>query len=395
MKMTLTVTMVLVLVAGTVWYFQGRQPGDRRGSPNRSKPPVVVAVARIGRGDVRDLGRYTGGLFPDSQFVVAPRIAGRLEELTVGLGDTVTRNQLVARIADDEYRLQVEQEDAAVGVARANLAEAEANLILAQSDFDRTKSLGGKKVVSRSRLEEVQAKLQGASAKKQVAQSVLSQKQAAAKAARIKLSYTRLHASWTGGSDSRVVGQKFVDEGSLLAVGTSLVSIMDLNPIIGVINVIERDFVRIEPGQQVKVTADALPDMEFSGLVRRIAPYVDEGSRQGRVELEIANPELILKPGMFIRAEMTFDHRPNVPIIPAGSLVIRGDRSGVFVARSREGSTVAEFVPIKPGLTEGDLLEVVEPEITDPIIVLGHRLLADGAQIRIVGPQVENGRKQP
>jgi len=367
--------------------FQRASASNPAFAPRRQA--VAVELGQVRTGLIRDLGHYTGSLQASSQFVIAPRITGRLKHLLVNIGDKVERDQVVVQIVDEEYRLQVEQARAALEVAKASLAEAVSNFNFSRKELDRATALGGKKIYSQAELDVAESRFQAAEAKKKVAQAVVAEKEAALSEAQVRLSYTQIKASWRGGSDVRVVGERFVDEGAMLAANAPIATILELNPLLGVINVIERDYPRLSLGQEALVTADALPDQTFKGRVIRLAPLITETSRQARVELEIPNKEWLLKPGMFIRAEIEFARHKAATLVPQAALAKRAEKRGVFLA-DQDGLKVS-FVPLKLGLVEGESVEVLEPALSGRVVVVGHHLLEDGSAI-VLPNQRPNGQ---
>jgi RND family efflux transporter MFP subunit len=127
------------------------------------------------------------------------------------------------------------------------------------------------------------------------------------------------------------MGERFVDEGSMLAPNTPIVSILDIGTLIAVINVIERDYPKIRLGLPALINTDAFPGQTFSGKVVRIAPLLMEKAREARVEIEIPNERMLLKPGMFVRVQMEFELHENATVIPLAALVKRDGNPGVFM----------------------------------------------------------------
>ncbi|HHN46512.1 MAG TPA: HlyD family efflux transporter periplasmic adaptor subunit, partial [Planctomycetes bacterium] len=164
---------------------------------------------------------------------------------------------------------------------------------------------------------------------------------------------------------------------------------LELDPITAVVNVVEKDYGRISPGLKAKVTTSAVRDRSFDATVSRVAPLLSETSRQARVEMEIANTGLVLKPGMFVVAAVGFDVHEGVSVIPVSALARRNGAQGVFVADLKDMK--ARFVPVKLGITEGDAVEVREPKLDGPVVTLGHHLLEDGTGIII--PEAAGGGK--
>lgn len=345
----------------------------------RRNTAVAVEVVPVKKAPIREIGNYAGSLYPLSEFVLAPKIAGRLEKIFVDIGDTVKGGQLVAVLDDDEYRQEVSQVQAELEVARANLQERKNTLENAKREQERTIALWKKKIASESELDAADSETKIQKAKLRVAIAQVSQKEAALKMANVRLSYTRIKVAENKSSETRVVGERFVDEGAMMAPNKPIVSILDIGKLIAVIYVIERDYPKIQPELEAVVSTDAYPGRTFAGKVIRIAPVLKEKSREARVEIEIPNEQGLLKPGMFVRVQIQFGQRENATVVPAAALVKRNGTQGVFLADVQEKK--ARFVPVTIGIVNGTRAEVLDPPISGAVVTLGHHLLEDGAAI--------------
>jgi RND family efflux transporter MFP subunit len=341
---------------------------------------VAVEIAPIEKGAIRDAAQFSGTLIPKSQFTIAPKISGRLNQLLVDIGDPIRRGELVAVLEDEEYQQQVIQAEADLRVARANLEEAKSSLEMAKKDLERARTLHQKGIQSDSQLDAVVAQYDAQEAKYKVAVAQLANKEAALETARVRLSYTRIKASWEKGSETRYVGERFVDAGAMLSPNTPILSIIDLQPITAVIHVTDRDYFRLQAEQKATITSSAFPGKTFLGRVIRIAPLLKETSRQARVEIEIQNPEGLLKPGMFITTTIEFSRREETTIVPFSALVNRNGQQGVFLADIEKKK--AHFQPVQIGIVEGERAEILKPAvISGYVVTLGQHLLEDGVGI--------------
>jgi len=375
------VIVVCVLLGGLLVFRvvqKSRISGNASGS-RRAAAAVAVEVTPVKRSAIRDIGRFSGSLLPRSQFIVAPKISGRLEKLLVNIGDRVGAGQLIAVLDDEEYKQQVEQSRAELDVARASLEESVSNLQVSRREFERAQALRHKKIASESELDGARALYSAQAAKNKLAQAQVAQKEAALKAAQVRLSYTEIRVSWEGENEYRVVGERFVDEGAMLAANSPIVSILDDSVLTAVINVIERDYPSVRPGQEAIVETDAFAGISFSGKIARMAPLLKEESRQARVEIEVPNEARRLKPGMFVRVQIEFSRRDDATVVPQVALVRRNGAQGVFLADTEQMR--ARFVPVALGIIEGELAEVVQPPLTGSVVTLGHHLLEDGSSI--------------
>jgi RND family efflux transporter MFP subunit len=376
------VTAVVVLgIVGVFGWAVARRLGQGGGQQGRRGGAATVAVesAAVRTATIRDVGTFTGSLEPKSQFVVSAKVSGRLKRLLVDVGDPVRRGQVIATLDEEEYVQQVRQAQAELQVAQAHVADCLSALSVAQREYERTLELREKNIASDSELDAAEAAYKACGAKKEVALAQVAHRKAALKAAGIRLSYATVRASWESGDATRVVGERYVDEGALLAVNDPIVSVLEENPLTAVIYVIERDYPMVKVAQPVTLRTDAYPGRTFSGEIARIAPLLRESSRQGRVEVEVPNPGMLLKAGMFIRAEIEFSVHQKATVVPTGALVKRNGAEGVFVVD--EAARKARFVPVTVGITQGGLAEVTAPPLSGRVVTMGQHLLEDGARI--------------
>ena len=139
----LTLTVILIGAAlGLGWVIFGRlQGGADSDKGDNALRPVPVEVAEVQRGPIALQRTFSGELEARSEFVVAPKVSGRVERVIVNIADTVKRGQVVAELDNDEYVQAVAQAQADLEVARANLSEAKRALEIANREFKRTESL--------------------------------------------------------------------------------------------------------------------------------------------------------------------------------------------------------------------------------------------------------------
>lgn len=324
---------------------------------------------------------FSGTIDPQAQFTVAPKVSGRIQSLYVDVSDRVTRGQIVARLEDAEFRHAVAEAEARLAVADANQTEAESRLVIARREMDRTKTLHERGIASDSVLDSVQAEFLASQAAVKVAEATLQREEAALAAARIRLGYTRIEANWERGDDDRTVAERYVDEGDTVAANTPLFAIVELDPVIAVIQVTEKDYPRIAISQQAGLQSDAFPEKVFTGTVTRIAPIFRETSRQAKVEVTVPNSEHLLKPGMFIRCTLELERVENAISVPEMAITRRSNQTGIFLVN--EDGTSVQWVEVIPGLKDGNQVQLVGTDVTGRVVTLGQQLIEDGSAIRI------------
>jgi multidrug efflux pump subunit AcrA (membrane-fusion protein) len=335
---------------------------DRAGSSKSGKASraVPVEVAQIQRGPIASQRTFSGELEALAEFVVAPKVSGRVERVIVDIADTVKRGQVVAELDNDEYVQAVAQAEADLLVARANLSEAKSALEIAKREFKRSESLLERGIVSGSDFDVASQNQLAKQAQLEVAAAQVTKAESSLKTANIRLGYTKVTAGWTGGDENRIVAERYVDEGQTVAANEPLLSIVE---------------------QLVSLTTDAYPGEQYTGRIDRIAPVFRKSTRQARIEMTIDNPQHRLKPGLFIRATVVLARVPEATIVPEQALTLRDDRSGVFIV-SEDGRSVA-WHEVKVGIREGNRVQVEGEGLSGLVVTLGQQLVNDGTPITV------------
>jgi RND family efflux transporter MFP subunit len=373
--------LLLVVVLGMSGYLWFR--GDKDAVADRTEGRVAgVEVAAVERRSLELERTFSGALEAESSFVVAPKVGGRIKRLAVDLADRVERGQAVAFLDDAEFAQAVKQAEAELAVAEANLAQARNALEISRRENQRIVTLRERGIASDSEYDVAEASLMEKEAQVKVAEAQVNRATAALESARIRFEYTRVTADWSEGDSERIVAERYVDEGETVSANVPLLLIVQLDPIVAVISITERDYGRLRPGQQARLTTDAFPGETFRGRIDRIAPVFRASSRQARIELTLANPEGRLKPGMFVRATITLDHVEEAIAVPEAALTKRGEVEGVFLVEA--GGERVTWLPVETGMRTRGWVELLSPSFSGRVVTLGQHLIDDGAAIRIV-----------
>lgn len=384
MKKLIVIVIILGLIGYGSWVaYQKIKASENPGVMRRAAMTVPVEIRPVAKDTIQDIGVFTGSLTPKSQFTVAPKVSGWLKELLVNVGDTVTRNQVIAVLDDAEYTQQVEQAKAELLVAKANAQNSVSELELAKREYDRVKALRDKQIASASELDGAEASFNSAKTRLDVSNAQVEQKESSLKASELKLSYTKVQAFWESDDPNaaRVVGERFVDVGTLLQANQPIVSILENDLLIAVIFVVEKDYSKIKINQSAIIDTDAFPGLTFTGKIVRVAPLLIESSRQARVEIEIPNPKQLLKPGMFVRTNLLFAAHENATLVPRAAVVKRNDTQGVFIVDTVQKKV--SFVPVTTGIVNNEVAEILKPELSGFVATLGNHMLEDGSAVTL------------
>lgn len=355
---------IVILLIGT--------PGGR--SSGSGRPPVAVEIDSIRTEPIREIREFTGTVFPEYQYIIAPKVAGRILEIRKRIGDWVAAGEVIARIDDAEYQQAVLEADASLRIAKATLAETRSQSALAKQELDRVRSLQEKGIASPSELDAALTNFDAQESRLKLAQAQVEQREAALQSSRIRLGYTVLSASEPG-----FVGERYVDEGSLLSPNTAVVKVIGIDDVIVRTTIIERDYGRIRVSQEATVEVDAFPGHPFTGRVARIAPMLQEASRMADMEIEVKNDSLLLKPGMFTRVYVVLSRKDTAVVVPSKAVVNHGGRKGLFVIDST--GTHVRFYEVQTGIIADERTEIVSPLPLGLVVTLGQHLLEDGSPV--------------
>ena len=326
-----------------------------------------------------------GNLIGAATVDVAPKVSGRLEAVTVRLGDPIRRGGLIARVEDEEILQQVKQAEAAFEVGRATIRQRDADLTFAKTNLERSQNLFAQELLSSQDIDDAKARHQAAVAQRDLARAQFAQADARLEELRITLANTEIRSPVDG-----FVGRRNLDPGAFVTSATPVVSVVDIAFVRLVVNLVEKDLSRVRPGVTAEVEVDAYPGETFDGTVARIAPILDPATRTAEMEIEIPNSDFRLKPGMYARVDLLVSERPDALVVPRNAVVSVDNRRGVFVVND-DGATV-RFQEVTTGIENQERAEIlsgVEDGMT--VVTIGAAGLIDGARIALAGAPTGSG----
>src|SRR5882762_9511762 len=239
----------------------GRQGGGARGG---GRGQLTVELAPVVHAAVNRELAVVGNLIGDQTVSVAPKTAGRLETISVKLGDRVTRGQRIAKIEDQEVLEQVKQAEAAFQVASATIRQREADLALAQTNAERSRNLFQRQLLPQQTLDDSEAKYQSAQAALDLARAQNTQSQSRLDELRFTQQNTVITSPVNG-----FVARRAADAGAFVSANAPIVDVVDITQVRLVVNVIEKDLRQIGAGNSARVEVDAFPGESFEGRIAR------------------------------------------------------------------------------------------------------------------------------
>src|SRR5262245_11502568 len=205
---------------------QGRPGGGRPGGgPGGGfRPPITVQMAEATKGDIDQSMTVVGNLIGEQTVDVVPRAGGRLVTVNVQLGDRVRRNQLLAKIEDFEIVEQVKQAEASLEVAKATIRQREADLKVAELNFERSKNLFGRQLLAKQALDDAESRFLAAQAQIDLSKAQAIQTSARLEELQINLANTRIISPVDG-----YVAKRNADAGAWVSQNAPVVSVVDIS----------------------------------------------------------------------------------------------------------------------------------------------------------------------
>lgn len=308
---------------------------DQAGEQQAAPPPAQVTVVTLDEKSISLTTELPGRAVAVRKAEVRPQISGIIQKRLFEEGAEVKAGEQLYQIDPARY-------DAALQTAKANLARAQANQASIDAQFKRYQNLIKEKAISQQQFDETQATYHQAKADVEVAQAAL-------KAAEIDLAYTRVRAPISGR-----IGISNITEGALVSAQQAniLATIYQLDPIYIDVAQPSRSLLNIrrqamagnisaKPGTEVQLTLEDGSQYEHVGELQFSEMNVNESTGTVVVRAVVPNPDHLLLPGMFVRANIAEATKPNAVLVPQ-----RG------VTRNRQGDATALVV------TEANTVEV-------------------------------------
>jgi RND family efflux transporter MFP subunit len=355
----------------------GRRGGGQGGFGGGSAGPLTVEVATAKRQSLAQQITVVGNLIGEATVSVVPRAAGRLESVSVKMGDRVSRGQKIAQIENQDILEQVKQAEAAQQVSQATIRQREADLQLAQTNAERSRNLYERQLLPKQTLDDTESRYQSAIAQLDLARAQSNQTKARIDELRINLGNTAIVSPVNG-----FVSKRSIDPGAFASQNAPVVDVVDISRVRLTASIVEKDLKQLQVGDPTRVEVDAYPGEVFTGRIARVSPVLDPSTRTAPIEIEIPNGDFRLKPGMYARVGITTNTKRDSLVVPANAVIDLGGRRGVFFPQNN----VAIFRAVQPGLEQGGVVEILTGvNEGDRVITTGASALRDGDRIVLNG----------
>src|SRR6266699_1754920 len=359
----------------------------KTGSSDTKSVPRQVKTVKVTETPIGETVTVNGTLAAYDQTTAGIKVPGRLQTITVDLGSVVRKGQNIAQLEQQDYKLRVQQAEAALAQARARLGlnpdgaddrvsseetgtvrQAKAVLDDARLKRDRASKLVQQGVIPHAEWDTVDSEYKVALSRYQDAveeirnrQGLLAQRRSELALAKQQLADTIVYAPLDG-----VVLTKKASVGEYLAAGAPVVYIVRINPLRLRVEVPEREAHNIRNGQSVRGSVEGDPN-SYLGYIKRLSPTIGEQNRVLAVEADVANNGR-LRPGAFVKAEIITNQSATAVTVPVNAIVTFAGIEKVIVVENGKaiekpvttGRRGSDWIEIKSGVNVGDTV-VMDP----------------------------------
>jgi RND family efflux transporter MFP subunit len=377
----------------------GYQGSAQQARPGENKAARQVKTARVEETPFGETVTANGTLAAFDQSTASVKVAGRLNAISVDLGSVVRQGQVIAQLEPNDYKLRVQQSEAALGQARARLGlspdgtddrinleqtgtvrQAKAQLEEARLSRERAVRLVEQGIVAKADFDSADATFKVAQSRYQDAleeirnrQALLAQRRSELALARQQLTDTTVHSPIDG-----IVQLKRASVGEYLAAGAPLVDIVRMNPLRLQAQVPERDAATVRFGQNVRVSVDGDTRI-YVGQIKRLSPVITQESRMLMVEADVQN-DGNLRPGSFAKAEIVTNDAKMAVTVPNNAIVTFAGIEKVIVIQN--GKALEK--PITTGRRSGEWTEILAGVNVGDQVIVDPGNLQSGMAVEVV-----------
>ncbi len=344
MKKICVVALSVAALAGCEWFRGPQAPGTPVQTINPKRGEIVRRVT------------LPGNVMAYQEATLYAKVAGYLKMINVDKGDTVKEGDTLAEIEAPELladlvKVKAEAEAAQLDYKRVTEAQKKASDLVMPQTVDAAKAKSGVAVAGVQRIETL-------------------------------LSYARIIAPFSG-----VITRRWVDPGALIPAPTSsstsksaaVVTLMDFSTVRIEVAIPDTEAPFVKKDLPVKVNVSELPGRTFQGTITRFSYALDESTKTMATEIEIANPDLALRPGMWATVEIELQKKENALLVPAEALVTEKNKNSVYVVHDNKAAKIS----VTTGFDDGVNVEILKGcGPNDSVIVAGKQSVTAGQKVQ-------------
>jgi membrane fusion protein (multidrug efflux system) len=320
---------------------------------------VPVEVAHVTVGDISNFFTGTAALEAADETDVVAKVGEVVKEILVEEGDYVHAGDVLAKLDAEKLAVQLEQ--------------AEANLKKLESEYERAQQLFKGNLISAQDFQRTEYEYQN--------------EKATYGLSKLNLEYTSIRTPIGG-----VVAERKIKVGNMVLPNQAAFRVTDLDPLLALLHVPERQIGKLQVGHVANLTVDAIKDAQFAGQIDRISPVVDPSTGTVKVTIGVHDATRRLKPGMFARINIIHDVHTNAALVPRDAILEEDNEAAVFVVRDN----IAYRQVVETGYVNTTHIEVVKGlKAGDTVVTAGRASLKDSTKVERVSGGEEAAEASP
>lgn len=319
---------------------------------------IPVSVQDITLKPIEEFINTTGTAYPKGQIELKSKISANYyleKNPQTGrpwkMGDRIKAGDLIARLEDREYIISVK------------LETTQLNLELAESELKKQESLYEKGGVTLKELKTASIEYENAKTNLETA--------------KLQMGKTRIVSPING----VIVDLRYYTQGTQIESGFIIAGVMDYQTMYMEVQLPEKYISILKPGQEVRLTNYTIPEDTIMGHVTQLSPAINADTRTFKGSVEISNTNYLLRPGMFVRADIVTSRKDSAIVIPKNIILSRQRGKTVFIVQRG----LAEERIIETGLENLTDVEVTRGLMkNDRVVISGYETLSNRSRIKIV-----------
>lgn len=263
---------------------------------------------------------------------------------------------------EEEIQINIDQGKLDNKMHEIEVKQAKADIDKLENDFNRSKELFEKQLISKEEFQTVRFQYEA--------------QKAAYDKAKLNLAYTSIQAPISG-----YVAERLIKTGNMVSLNQPVFKIVNFNPLIAKIYVPENDIQKIKIGQKAQLTLDATSGTIYEGEVLRISPIVNPENGTVKVTVAVFDKDHALKPGMFARVRIVYDTHDKSLLIPKHAVLSEDGSDMVFCIQD----SIAVRHNVSTGYSDENFVEILQGlNMGDKVVVVGQNGLKDSARVEII-----------
>jgi RND family efflux transporter MFP subunit len=352
---------------------QAQDPAKKSGGERK---PLPVTVTRVETRAVQRSVETVGSLLAWEESQVKAEVPGTVDKILADLGDRVKAGQVLATVDAREFRLQVEQSEAGLRMAKETRERMTAEQEEAKANLERAEELYRRELIAAQERDRWRTQYRVTQAISQTNVADIQRMEAALGVSHKKLQDATIRARITG-----AVAKRHVNVGEFVKDGAPLFTLVVADPLKYTGTVSERYAPELRGGQALELTVEAHPGQIFAGQVTRVAPAVDVQTRSLSLEARVPNADGRLRPGFFAKGAVLARKDEAVTFVPAEAVTYFVGITKVFVVANGK----AEERLVKAGARQGGWIEIAEGvKAGEAVATTNLSQLFNGAPVSVV-----------